>query len=95
MATTPTSKSALTSGAAKDDTVGNDGHFTFTIKDLLANDPGGAAKVDVGSQFFFGTTAEDRLHQDTYLEPHGLANVAAIEVLVEVLAGAASLRTHG
>ena len=54
MATSPTTKSALQSGAAKDDAIGQDGHFTFTIKDLLANDPGGAAKVDVGTQFFFG-----------------------------------------
>jgi hypothetical protein len=36
--------------------LGQDGEFTFTIADLLGNDPGGAAKVDVGSQFFFGTT---------------------------------------
>ena len=31
--------------------LGQDGEFTFTIADLLGNDPGGAAKVDVGSQF--------------------------------------------
>ena len=28
--------------------------FTFTIADLLGNDPGGAAKVNVDTQFFFG-----------------------------------------
>jgi hypothetical protein len=59
MATSPTTKSALLSGAAKDDAVGLDGDFTFTINDLLANDPGGAAKVDVTKQFLFGTTKAD------------------------------------
>ena len=47
MATSPTTKSALLSGAAKDDAVGLNGDFTFTIADLLGNDPGGAAKVNV------------------------------------------------
>ena len=63
MATSPTSKSALTSGAADEDTVGLDGDFVFTVKDLLANDPGGAAKVSIEKQFFFGDTADDRLNQ--------------------------------
>ena len=35
----------------------SNGDFTFTIADLLANDPGGAAKVNVNTQFFFGDTA--------------------------------------
>ena len=39
MATSPTSKSAPLSGAAKDDAVGLNGDYTFTIADLLANDP--------------------------------------------------------
>jgi len=73
MPTSPTSKSALISGAAKDDALGQDGDFTFTINDLLANDPGGAAKLGAG-QFFFGDTAEDRLHQDTYLANHGITD---------------------
>jgi len=81
MATSPTTKSALQSGAAKDDAIGQDGHFTFTIKDLLANDPGGAAKVDVGTQFFFGDHPPGNgiptiVEQVKYLADHGItANV--------------------
>lgn len=74
MATSPTSKSALQSGAAKDDSVGLNGDFTFTIADLLANDPGGAAKVNTGTQFFFGETAADRESQAAYLEAHGITD---------------------
>jgi hypothetical protein len=74
MATTSISKSALLSGAAKDDAVGVNGDFTFTIQDLLANDPGGAAKVSVDSQFFFGTTAADQANQAAYLDAHGITN---------------------
>jgi len=77
MATSPTTKSALLSGAAKDDAVGQDGDFTFTIQDLLGNDPGGAAKVDISKQFFFGDapvggglpTIEA---QKAYLDLHGI-----------------------
>jgi hypothetical protein len=72
MATSPTSKSALKSGAAKDDAVGQDGDFTFTIQDLLANDPGGAAKVSVDKQFFFGDTAADQADQGGYMASHGI-----------------------
>ena len=72
MATSPTSKSALLSGAAKDDAVGLNGDYTFTIADLLANDPGGAAKVNTGTQFFFGDTAADRADQAGYLKAHGI-----------------------
>jgi hypothetical protein len=74
MATSPTTKSALLSGAAKDDAVGGDGDCTFTIQDLLANDPGGAAKVDVGTQFFFGSTAADQADQAGYLLDHGITD---------------------
>ena len=74
MATSPTTKSALLSGAAKDDAVGQDGVFTFKISDLLANDPGGAAKVNVTTQFFFGDTAEDQADQAGYLATHGITN---------------------
>ena len=59
MATSPTSKSALCSAAAKDDAVGLDGDYTFNIADLLANDPGGAAKVSLTTQFFFGDCRQD------------------------------------
>src|SRR5215475_10725894 len=72
MATSPTSKSALLSGAAKDDHVGQDGDFAFTIADLLANDPGGAAKADVSKQFFFGSTAADQADQAGYMAAHGI-----------------------
>src|SRR5262245_14488383 len=69
MAQTPASKSALTNGAAKDDHVGLDGDITFTIQDLLANDPGGAAKLGVASQFFFGSN-QDFNAQKAYLDLH-------------------------
>ena len=62
MATLSTTKSALLSGAAKDDVVGLNGDFNFTIADLLGNDPGGAAKVNVDTQFFFGVAAGRRRH---------------------------------
>jgi hypothetical protein len=74
MATSPTTKSALLSGAAKDDAVGLNGDFTFTIQDLLGNDPGGAAKVDVNKQFFFGDTAADQADQAGYLAAHGITD---------------------
>src|SRR5262245_54579176 len=73
VSTSPKSQSALLSGAAKDDHVGLNGDFTFTIADLLANDPGGAAKVGP-SQFFFGSTAEDRADQAGYLAAHGITD---------------------
>jgi hypothetical protein len=77
MAKSPTDKSAQTSGAAKDDVVGAHNDFTFTIHDLLANDPGGALKSGIigdapGSQFFFGSTAADQHDQKGYLEAHGI-----------------------
>jgi len=72
MATSPISQSATQSGAAKDDVVGLNGDFTFTIADLLANDPGGAAKVDVTKQFLFGTTQTDWDDQAGYLADHGI-----------------------
>src|SRR3954447_20328291 len=53
MGTSPTTQSAQQSGAAKDDVVGLNGDLTFTIADLLANDPGGANKL--AGHFFFGT----------------------------------------
>ena len=71
MATSPTSKSALLSGAAKDDVLGEDGVFTFTIADLLANDPGGANKS--AGQFFFGSAA-DQYKQAEYLASHGIVD---------------------
>src|SRR5262245_28441730 len=71
MATSPTSKSATQSGAAKDDVVGLDGHYTFKIAGLLANDPGGANKIGVG-QFFCGNTAADQADQAGYLAKHGI-----------------------
>jgi hypothetical protein len=57
-----------------DDAVGLNGDFTFTIEDLLANDPGGAAKVDVDTQFFFGSTPEDQADQAGYLADHGITD---------------------
>lgn len=54
--------------------MGADGNFTFSIADLLANDPGGAAKVDITKQFFFGDTAADQANQAQYLADHGIIN---------------------
>src|SRR5262245_52789969 len=76
MATSPTSNSALLSGAAKDDAVGLNGDYIFTIKDLLANDPGGAAKVSIDTQFFFGDTAADKANQAQYLFDHGIEKIS-------------------
>ncbi|MDQ0324084.1 hypothetical protein QO002_006291 [Pararhizobium capsulatum DSM 1112] len=77
MAQTPTSPSALINNAAKDDVVGLNGDFNFTISDLLANDPGGAAKVNIGTQFFFGDSAPAAGipsigDQVSYLAAHGI-----------------------
>src|SRR4051812_15071326 len=84
MGTSPISQSAEKSGAAKDDVVGLNGHYTFTIADLLANDPGG---IKAGN-FFFGDTkwyADNHIvidwakggvptqgDQDKYLAAHGI-----------------------
>jgi hypothetical protein len=74
----PTLK-ALKNNAAKDDIVGHDGDFNFTIDDLLSNDPGGANKD--GSHFFFGVanangTIPTMQEQIDYLLGHGIhANV--------------------
>src|SRR5262245_36041968 len=76
MATSPISTSALNSGAAKNDVVGLNGDYTFTIKDLLANDPGGAAKLG-SSQFFFGdsgTADRTQAGQDAYLAAHHITD---------------------
>jgi len=72
VATSPTSKSAPLSNAAKDDALGADGHYTFTIADLLANDAGGANHLGTG-QFFFGSGA-DQLHQSEYMAAHGIVD---------------------
>src|SRR5262245_13730510 len=76
MATSPTSKSALLSAAAKDDFLGSDVDI-FHISDLLANDPGGANKNGIigkepGSSFFFGSVAGDQQDQKAYLEAHDI-----------------------
>ena len=65
----PTSNSTPLNNAAKDDVISG---FTFSIADLLANDPGGAAKT--AAQFFFGDTAADRDDQAGYLADHGITN---------------------
>ena len=79
----------MLSGAAKDDAVGLNGDYTFTIADLLANDPGGAAKLGT-AQFFFGDapvggglpTIEA---QKAYLAFHG---ITANETFTEFTIGA-------
>jgi hypothetical protein len=72
MATSPTSKSAPLSNAAKDDALGADGVYTFTIADLLGNDAGGANHLGTG-QFFFGS-GTDRAHQSEYMAAHGIVD---------------------
>jgi hypothetical protein len=80
----------MLSGAAKDDAVGLNGDYTFTIADLLANDPGGAAKISTSTQFFFGDapvggglpTIEA---QKAYLAFHG---ITANETFTEFTIGA-------
>src|SRR4051812_12047594 len=79
MATSPTTQSATTSGAAKDDVVGLDNVFTFTVNQLLGNDPGGAAKVSVETQFFFGDTAADKADQQAYLDLHGIEKISDLD----------------
>jgi hypothetical protein len=74
MGQTPTSNSVPVNNAAKDDAVGLNGDYTFTIADLLANDPGGAAKISTTTQFFFGDTAADRADQAGYLAAHGITD---------------------
>jgi hypothetical protein len=74
MAQSPSSNSTPKNNAAKDDAVGLNGDYTFTIEDLLANDPGGAAKVDIATQFFFGSTPEDQANQAQYLSDHGITD---------------------
>jgi hypothetical protein len=88
MGTSPTTQSAQLSGAAKDDVVGLNGDFNFTIADLLANDPGAVAKLNLSSQFFFGNITDYNsagqvvngiptiAAQKTYLAAHGItANI--------------------
>jgi hypothetical protein len=83
MTQSPTSKQVTINNAAKDDTLGDDGQFTFThdqlVAKLLANDPGGAAKLDLSKQFFFGDRADgprDQKAQDDYLALHHIAHNA-------------------
>ena len=71
MGTSPTSQSAPLSNAAKDDVLGANGTFTFSIKDLLANDAGAAAKINIDTQFFFGSGL-DQNDQETYMLSHGI-----------------------
>jgi hypothetical protein len=74
MAQAPTSKQVPINNAAKDDALGADGVYTFKIADLLANDPGGAAKLDLTKQFFFGSTAADQADQAGYMKAHGIVD---------------------
>jgi hypothetical protein len=72
MAQTPDRQQVPINNAAKDDTVGS----TFTISDLLANDPGGAAKIDLATQFFFGDSPDDQDAQAAYMAAHGITQNA-------------------
>jgi hypothetical protein len=75
MATSATSTSAPLSNAAKADTIGSDGVFTFTIEDLLANDAGGARE----NTFFFGKGTDGATldSQQEYMDLHGITYDAA------------------
>jgi len=66
----PAAPNVLKNNAAKDDAIGQDGDFTFTIEDLLKNDPGGANKL--AGHFFFGDSATDQGNQAQYLIDHGI-----------------------
>jgi hypothetical protein len=55
-------------GDAKDDTIGSNGGYTFTIADLLKNDVNAKA-----STFFFGDGL-DALHQAKYMADHGIVD---------------------
>lgn len=81
MATSSTTQSALLSGAAKDDVVGLNGDYIFTVKDLLANDPGGAAKVDLTTQFFFGDAGSTTQFADqaAYMAAHGITKISDLD----------------
>ena len=46
---------------------------------MLANDPGGAAKVSIGTQFYFGDTAADKLDQTKYLADHGIKKISDLD----------------
>jgi hypothetical protein len=72
MAQTPSSKTTLHNNAAKDDVVGKHGDFTFTIADLLHNDPG-HHKIDPTTQFYFGDSP-DPSDQVRYLLNHGIVD---------------------
>ncbi len=79
MTQTPFKKQVPINNAAKDDTVGTvDGVHTFSINDLLANDPGGAAKVSIGTQFFFGDdpTKSSPADQAAYMAEHGIVKIS-------------------
>jgi hypothetical protein len=57
MGQTPISlPNSITNNAAKDDVI-TEGQ-SFTIDTLLANDPGAAAKISQGTQFFFGEVTD-------------------------------------
>ena len=60
-------KSAPLSNAARDDVLGADGTYTFSIADLLGNDAGGARP----GTFFFGS-GEDQNNQVQYMLDHGI-----------------------
>jgi hypothetical protein len=75
MAKLPTDKAA-TNNAAKDDVVGLNGDYDFTIKDLLANDPGGANK---NGNFFFGDSAGDQAKQAQYLADHHITKISDVD----------------
>lgn len=81
MATSSTTQSALLSGAAKDDVVGLNGDYIFTVKDLLANDPGGAAKLDLTTQFFFGDAGSTTQFADqaAYMAAHGITKISDLD----------------
>jgi len=57
----------------KDDVVGLKGDYTFSVKELVAND---GLKLDLNKQFFFGETAWDKAHQDEYLAAHGIVKIS-------------------
>ena len=78
MGTSPTTQSALQSGAAKDDVVGLTGDYNFSISDLLANDPGGA---QAGQALLLGEPdTEPVAQQEAHLSPNITHNACHVHV---------------
>src|SRR5262249_10527864 len=68
------------------------GDYTFTVDELLANDPGGAAKLGISGQVFFGdsgTRDQSATGQADYLASHGITKISdAVGGIYSIYSGA-------